>query len=99
MPPTGQVNTYPILLCTTLISKIVLPISVASRIHLMISSNALTNEVCLHHDATQNLQGRYIGFEGDCTAANYPTAIVLPQQKIWSWETKVVATDAAAMAT
>ena len=49
-------------------------------------------------DATQHLQGRYIGFVGDRTATKDPTAIVLPQQKTWSWETMVVATDADTMA-
>ena len=49
-------------------------------------------------DATQHLQGRYIGFVGDRTATKDPTSIVLPQQKTWSWETKSVAMDAAALA-
>jgi hypothetical protein len=35
---------------------------------------------------------------GDRTATKDPTSIVLPQQKTWSWETKLVATHAAAMA-
>jgi hypothetical protein len=49
-------------------------------------------------DVTQHLQGRYIGFVGDRKATKDPTSIVLPQQKTWSWETKVVSTDADAMA-
>ena len=49
-------------------------------------------------NATQHLQGQYIGFVGDRTATKDPTAIVLPQQKTWSWDTKVVSRDAAVMA-
>ena len=49
-------------------------------------------------DATQHLQGRYIGFIGDRTTTKDPTAIVLPQQKTWTWESKVVTTDAASLA-
>ena len=49
-------------------------------------------------NATQHLQGRYIGFVGDCTATKDPTSIILPQQKTWRWEMTLVATDAAAMA-
>ncbi len=47
--------------------------------------------------ATQHLQGRFIGFIGDRTPTKDPILIVLPQQKTWSWETKTVSTDAAAM--
>ena len=47
--------------------------------------------------ATQHLQGRFIGFVGDRTPMKDPILIVLPQQKTWSWETKTVSTDAAAM--
>ena len=48
-------------------------------------------------EATQHLQGRFIGFIGDRTPTKDPISIVLPQQKTWSWETKTVSTDAAAM--
>jgi hypothetical protein len=47
--------------------------------------------------ATQHLQGRFIGFVGDCTPMKDPILIVLPQQKTWSWETKTISTDAAAI--
>jgi hypothetical protein len=39
-------------------------------------------------EATQHLQGWLIGFVGDRTATKEPTAIVLPQQKMWKWENK-----------
>jgi hypothetical protein len=48
-------------------------------------------------EATQNLQGRYIGFVGDRTISKDPILIVLPQQKTWSWEAKTVSTNAGAM--
>jgi hypothetical protein len=48
-------------------------------------------------EATQHLQGRFIGFVGDRTPTKDPILIVLSQQKTWSWETKTVSTDAAAM--
>ncbi len=47
--------------------------------------------------ATQHLQGRFIGFVEDRTPTKDPILIVLPQQKLWSWETKTVSTDATAM--
>jgi hypothetical protein len=47
--------------------------------------------------ATQHLQGRFIGFVGDRTPTKDPILIILPQQKMWSWETKTVSTDATAM--
>ncbi len=50
-------------------------------------------------EATQHLKGRFVGFVGDCTATKDPTAIVLPQQKTWRWETKTVSSDAAMLAT
>jgi hypothetical protein len=46
---------------------------------------------------TQHLQGRLIGFVGDHTATKEPTAIVLPQQKTWKWETKMTLADGAAL--
>ena len=45
-------------------------------------------------EATQHLQGRYIGFVGDRTISKDPILIVLPQQKTWSWEAKTVSSDA-----
>ncbi len=48
--------------------------------------------------ATQHLQGRFIGFVGDRTATKDPTSIVLPQKKIWKWETKTVSSNAAELA-
>jgi hypothetical protein len=48
-------------------------------------------------EGTQHLQGRFISFIGDRTPTKDPISIVLPQQKTWSWETKTVSTDAAAM--
>ena len=48
-------------------------------------------------EATQHLQGRYIGFVGDRTISKDPILIVLPQQKTWSWEAKTVSTNAGAM--
>ncbi len=34
---------------------------------------------------------------GDCTATKEPTAIVLPQQKTWKWETKTTSADGVAL--
>ncbi len=48
-------------------------------------------------EATQHLQGRYIGYVGDRTISQDPISIVLPQQKTWSWEAKTVSTNAGAM--
>jgi hypothetical protein len=48
-------------------------------------------------EATQHLQGWYNGFVGDRTNPKDPIAIVLPQQKAWSWEAKTVSTNAGAM--
>jgi hypothetical protein len=49
-------------------------------------------------EATQHLQGRFMGFVGYRTPTKDPISIVLPQQKTWSWETKTVSADAEAMA-
>jgi hypothetical protein len=49
-------------------------------------------------DATQHLQGRFIGFMGDCTSTKELTAIVLPSMKTWTWETKRVRDNALHMA-
>jgi hypothetical protein len=49
--------------------------------------------------ATQHLQVRFVGFVGDRTATKDPTSIVLPQQKTWKWETKLVSSNAAELAT
>jgi hypothetical protein len=43
--------------------------------------------------ATQHLQGRFVGFVGDRTATKDSTLIVLPQQKTWMWETKMMSSD------
>jgi hypothetical protein len=48
-------------------------------------------------EATQHLQGRFVGFVGDRTAMKDPTPIVLPQQKTWKWETKMASLDAMAL--
>ncbi len=46
----------------------------------------------------QHLQGRFVGFVGDCSSTKDPISIVLPQQKTWSWETKMVSFDAVVLA-
>jgi hypothetical protein len=48
-------------------------------------------------EATQHLQGRFVGFVGDHTATKDPTPIILPQQKMWKWETKTASLDAIAL--
>jgi len=48
-------------------------------------------------EATQHLQGRYVGFVGDRTSTKDPTPVVLPQQSTWKWDTKTASTDAAAL--
>jgi hypothetical protein len=48
-------------------------------------------------EATQHLQGRYVGFVGDHTATKDPTPVVLPQQSTWKWDTKTTSSDAAAL--
>jgi len=48
-------------------------------------------------EATQHLQGRYVGFVGDRTATKDPTPVVLPQQSTWQWDTKTMSLDAAAL--
>ncbi len=50
-------------------------------------------------EVTQHLQGRFVGFVGDRLSTKDPISIVLPQQKLWSWETKMVSSDAVALAT
>jgi hypothetical protein len=50
-------------------------------------------------DATQHLQGRFVGFVGDRSAIKDPISIVLPQQTTWCWETKMVLSNAVALAT
>ncbi len=49
-------------------------------------------------DATQHLQGKFVAFVGDRSARKDPTSIVLPPQKTWSWETRMVSTNAVALA-
>jgi hypothetical protein len=46
---------------------------------------------------TQHLQGKFVGFVGDRTDTKDPTPIVLPQQKMWKWETKTASLDAMAL--
>jgi hypothetical protein len=48
-------------------------------------------------EATQHLQGQYVGFVGDRTATKDPTPIVLLSQSTWKWETKTTSLDAAAL--
>jgi hypothetical protein len=48
-------------------------------------------------EATQHLQGRYVGFVGDRTARKDPTPVVLPQQSTWKWDTKTMSLDAVAL--
>ncbi len=48
-------------------------------------------------EATQHLQGRYVGFVGDRTATKDPTPVVLPQLSTWKWETKTTSSDAEAL--
>jgi hypothetical protein len=47
----------------------------------------------------QHLQGMFVGFVGDRSSTKDPISIVLPQQKTWSWETKMVSSDAVALVT
>jgi hypothetical protein len=44
-------------------------------------------------EATQHLQRRFVGFVGDRTTTKDPTPIILPQQKMWKWETKTNSSD------
>jgi hypothetical protein len=48
-------------------------------------------------EATQHLHGRFVGFVGDHMATKDPTPIVLPQQKMWKWETKTTSSNAMAL--
>ena len=48
-------------------------------------------------EATQHLQGRYVGFVRDRTATKDPTPVVLPSQSTWKWETKTTSLDAVAL--
>ncbi len=47
--------------------------------------------------ATQHLQGRFIGFIGDCMLTPNPTPTLLPTQKTWQCVKGMVATDGPAM--
>ncbi len=49
------------------------------------------------NEATQHLQGRFIGFIGDRTLMRIPTPILLLTQKTWQWAKEMVATDGPAM--
>jgi hypothetical protein len=49
------------------------------------------------NEATQHLQGCFIGFIGNCTLMKNPTPILLPTQKTWQWVKEMVATDGPAM--
>ena len=48
-------------------------------------------------EATQHLQGRYVGFVGDRTATKDPTPVFLLQQSTWKWDTKTTSSDAVAL--
>jgi hypothetical protein len=48
-------------------------------------------------DATQHLQGQFIGFVGDRTLMCEPTAILLPSQKTWQWVKEAVSPDRPAL--
>jgi hypothetical protein len=48
-------------------------------------------------EATQQLQGRIIGFVGDRTLTKEPMPVLLPQQKAWEWIKVKVATDGPAI--
>ncbi len=48
-------------------------------------------------EATQHLQGRYVGLVGDRTATKDPTPVILPSQNTWKWETKNTSLDAVAL--
>jgi hypothetical protein len=39
-------------------------------------------------EATKHLQGRLIGFIGDCTVSQEPTPVLFPSQKTWQWVTE-----------
>ena len=47
--------------------------------------------------APQHIQGRYVGFVRDRTAAKDPTPVVLLSQNTWKWETKTTSLDAVAL--
>ena len=47
--------------------------------------------------ATQHLQGRYVGFVGDCMATKDPTPVIPPSQSTSKWETKTMSPDAVAL--
>ncbi len=42
-------------------------------------------------EATQHLQGRFIGFIGDRTPMREPMAVLFPAQKTWQWVKATVA--------
>ncbi len=44
-------------------------------------------------EATQHLQGRFIGFIGDRTVSREPTAVLFPTVKTWQWVKATVATE------
>ncbi len=48
-------------------------------------------------DATQHLQGRFIGFVRDQMLTREPTAILLPSQKTWQWVKEAVSPDGPAI--
>jgi hypothetical protein len=43
-------------------------------------------------EATQHLQGQFIGFIGDCMVTREPTPILLPLLKTWQWVKEEVCT-------
>ncbi len=48
-------------------------------------------------DATQYLQGRFIGFVGDRMLTLEPVEILLPSQKTWQWVKEAVSSDGPAL--
>jgi hypothetical protein len=49
------------------------------------------------NEATQYLQGRFIGFIEDCMLTQDPMPILFPTQKTWQWVKEMVATDGPAI--
>jgi hypothetical protein len=42
--------------------------------------------------ATKHLQGRLIGYIGDCTVSREQTPVLFPSQKTWQWVTENILT-------
>ena len=54
---------------------------------------SLANEIMAITKATKQLQGRLIGFIGDCTVSHKPTLVLFPSQKTWQWVTENISTE------